>query len=55
MDEYFGDRKEDDMEMSDGEDESPKKKKKATTMEEMVASANQGGPFYNTYSLFKLV
>lgn len=46
MDEFFSDRKEDDMEMSDNEDEpsSAKKKKKAgTTVDEMVANANQGG------------
>ncbi|XP_071164849.1 ecto-NOX disulfide-thiol exchanger 2-like [Mytilus edulis] len=44
MDEFFSDRKEDDMEMSDNEDEpsSAKKKKKAgTTVDEMVANANQ--------------
>lgn len=44
MEEYFGERKEDDMEMSDNEDEpvaAKKKKKSATTVDEMVANANQ--------------
>lgn len=45
MEEYFGERKEDDMEMSDNEDEptpSKKKKKFASAVDEMVANANQG-------------
>lgn len=44
MDEFFSDRKEDDMEMSDNEDEpssAKKKKKSGTTVDEMVANANQ--------------
>ena len=45
MDEYFDERKEDDMEMSDNEDEptaAKKKKKFVSAVDEMVANANQG-------------
>ena len=44
MDEYFDERKEDDMEMSDNEDEptaAKKKKKFVSAVDEMVANANQ--------------
>jgi hypothetical protein len=54
MDEYFDERKEDDMEMSDNEDEptaAKKKKKFVSAVDEMVANANQGEFFSMSSSL----